>query len=128
MNRIVHRRPATAQSAPAARPALRSARRGMNLLEIVAATIVLGVIASIVIARLASGGATAKKNACYVTKGAIEVQVQLWRRTKGAMPAANLADIGANVAYFPEGLPLCPVDNSSYTIDTSTGRVAGHAH
>lgn len=107
---------------------MRGRRIGLNLLEIVAVTALLGVIASIVIPRLAAGSATAKKNACYVTKGNIEVQVQLWKRTKGTMPAANLSDIGASTSYFPEGVPACAVDNSAYSIDGSTGRVVGHTH
>lgn len=105
-----------------------ASRSGMNLLEIVAVTTLLGVVATIAVVRLAGGGTTAKKNACYLTKGNIEAQVQLWYRNKGTMPASNLADIGANVAYFPAGLPTCPVDNSAYTIDASTGRVVGHTH
>ena len=42
--------------------------------------------------------------------------------------AGNLSDIGANSSYFPDGLPICPVDGSSYSIDTTTLRVNGHTH
>ena len=71
---------------------------------------------------------TRKKSACYANKGDIELQVKLWRRNNGSYPAANLSDIGADTAYFPSGLPACPVDGTAYTIDTTTGLVTGHTH
>jgi hypothetical protein len=39
-----------------------------------------------------------------------------------------LSNIGADTSYFPVGLPNCPVDGTSYTISTTTGRVTGHTH
>lgn len=103
-------------------------RGGFNLLELLAVVAIVGVVAAVAIARLAGNSATAKKNACYVIKRNVEVQTQLWYRTKAAWPAANLADIGADLAFFPEGLPTCPVDGSSYTLDAATHRVVGHTH
>ena len=44
------------------------------------------------------------------------------------LPLANLSDVGGDINYFPEGLPLCPVDSSAYTIDNTTGLVIGHNH
>ena len=70
----------------------------------------------------------AKVAACHVYKGDIEIQVELWNHNTGSWPAANLASIGADINYFPEGLPTCPVDGTTYTIDTSTGLVIGHNH
>ena len=63
-----------------------------------------------------------------VAEAEIEIQAELWRHNTGNWPAANLATIGADVSYFPGGLPTCPVDESAYTIDTSTGLVIGHNH
>ena len=47
--------------------------------------------------------------------------MKLWKRNNSSYPAANLSDIGADTAYFPSGLPVCPVDGTAYTIDTTTG-------
>jgi hypothetical protein len=71
---------------------------------------------------------TGKKNACYVTKEEVNLQVQLWYRNKGTWPANNLSDIAADASYFPEGLRPCPVDGSSYTLDATTHKVSGHTH
>ncbi len=104
------------------------AKRGFSLLELLAAITILGIIAAIVVPRFGDHAKKAKISACSVNKGNIEVQTQLWYRTKGSWPATGLGDIGANRTYFPEGLPTCPVDGSSYQLDATTHRVIGHTH
>lgn len=107
---------------------LPSKRRAMTLLEILFVVTILGILAAIVVPRFSNHSLDAKKTTCATRKGDIEVQCQLWLRQKNAVPAANLSDIGANTSYFPDGLPTCPVDGSSYSINTTTVRVNGHAH
>lgn len=103
-------------------------RAGLSLLELLAVVVLVSVIAAVALPRFLNRSSAAKKNACYTLKRNIEVQAQLWYRTKGSWPAANLSDIGANAAYFPEGLPVCPVDGSAYTFDSSSRQVVGHVH
>jgi general secretion pathway protein G len=102
-------------------------RRGFTLTELMAALAIIGIVATIVLVRATAGGSASKSAACQSLKGDIEVQCELWRHQVGSWPAANLANIGADANYFPAGLPVCPVDGSAYTIDT-TGRVVGHSH
>lgn len=103
-------------------------RHATSLVELLAILIVLGLLASLVVPRLFGPSDTAKINACHANKGDIEIQVQLWYRNNGSFPAANLSDIGADITYFPEGLPTCPVNSTAYTIDTASGEVVGHDH
>ena len=107
---------------------LRDSRVGFSLMELMAAVVILAIVAAYIIPRVGSYNTTAKKNACSMNQGEIELQVKLWRRNNGSYPQANLSDIGGNIAYFPEGLPTCPVDGTAYTIDTTTGLVVGHTH
>ena len=107
---------------------MRTTSSGISLLELLAALVLIGIIAAIVLPRFATQSSTAKENSCLVNTHNIEVQCQLWLRQKGTMPAADLSDIGANSDYFPDGLPSCPVDGSSYTINQTTERVVGHSH
>ena len=107
---------------------MRTTRSAFSLLEVLAAITILAIVAAYVIPRLGDHHATAKRNACWTNRGEIELQVTLWRRSNGSYPAANLSDIGADSAYFPDGLPTCPVDGTAYTIDTTTGLVSGHTH
>ena len=101
---------------------------GFSLLELLAVVTILGVLAAVAISRMAGSNDTADVATCHVYKGDIEVQAELWNHNTGSWPAANLGTIGADVNYFPEGLPTCPVDGTTYTIDPSTGRVVGHTH
>ena len=97
-------------------------------MELMVVVTILGIVAGLVLPRLAGNDVAADIAACHVTKGDIEVQAELWNHNTGSWPAANLATIGADLDYFPEGLPTCPVDGTTYTIDPSTGRVVGHNH
>ncbi len=107
---------------------LRKVNTGLTLLQLIMVLSILGVISGIVLSRVSYKSSDVKKNTCYVNKGQIEVQVQVWYRNKGSWPANNLSDIGANTTYFPAGSPVCPVDGSAYTLDSSTHRVVGHTH
>jgi len=103
-------------------------RAGFSLLELTAVIAILGIVAAVVIPRVAGSDAAADIAGCNVYKGNVEIQAEIWNHNTGSWPAANLSDIGASLDHFPEGLPTCPVDGTSYTIDVSTGRVVGHNH
>ncbi len=100
---------------------------GFTLTELLAALAVTAIVAAIVLTRATAGSMTSKVAACQAYKGDVEVQCELWRHNVGSWPAADLANIAADVRYFPAGLPICPVDGGAYSID-SAGRVVGHNH
>lgn len=102
--------------------------RGLSLLELLAVVLIVGALSAIAVVRFSSADATGKKNACYVNSRDIETQAQVWYRNHGTWPVTTLKDLGADAAYFPQGLPRCPVDGSRYTIDATTHRVVGHTH
>jgi hypothetical protein len=89
---------------------------------------ILATLAAIILPRVIGSDEQSKIAGCETHKGNIEVQAELWLQNTGSWPAANLSDVGGDLDYFPEGLPVCPVDGSSYTIDAATGRVMGHTH
>jgi len=101
---------------------------GFSLVELMGVLAILGLLAGIILPRVLSGDESAKSAACATYKSDIEIQAELWMHNLGSWPAANLSNIGADINYFPAGLPTCPVDGSSYTIDPLTGRVSGHNH
>lgn len=103
-------------------------RPAFSLLELMAAVAIIGIVATIVVIRVSTSQTEANIAASHAQQGDIEVQVQLWRRNFGSFPAADLSNIGADISYFPEGVPMCPVDGTPYTIDTATGRIIGHDH
>ena len=103
-------------------------RRGFSLLELLAVVAILGIIASVAMPRLGGQSRKTKSTACDVQRRNIEVQSQLWFRNHAAWPSPDLSDIGGNDDYFPDGLPVCPVDGSAYRFDPDTERVLGHEH
>lgn len=102
-------------------------RCAFTLLELVCALTIIGILATVGCPRATKGQVEAKSAACQTHCGNIEIQAELWRHNTGAWPATNLSNIGASNAYFPAGLPTCPVDGSAYSIN-SAGRVTGHNH
>jgi prepilin-type N-terminal cleavage/methylation domain-containing protein len=103
-------------------------RTAFSLTELMAALGVLGILALLIVPRVIGHHQEAKRSACFANQGDIELQVKLWRRNQGSNPAADLSNIGSNAAYFPSGLPVCPVDGTPYTINTTSGHVNGHTH
>ena len=101
---------------------------GFTLTELMAVLALVGLLAALIVPRVIGHFDDANRVACDLNQGEIELQVKLWRRNHGAYPAADLSTIGADTTYFPEGLPVCPVDGSAYTIDTTSGIVIGHTH
>jgi type II secretory pathway pseudopilin PulG len=97
-------------------------------MELMTALIIVGIIAAVTMPRASNYALNASRYARVSNKAEIERQVRLWYRNNGCNPAANISDIGANTSDLPQGLPVCPVDGTSYTIDTTTGKVSGHTH
>ncbi|QDU57121.1 competence type IV pilus major pilin ComGC [Aeoliella mucimassa] len=101
---------------------------GFSIIELLAVLVLLGILATVIIPRATNQISECSKEACYMNQAEIELQTQLWLRNHSSYPSANMSDAGADVTYFPEGLPTCPVDGTPYTIDTTTGTVIGHTH
>lgn len=105
----------------------RTPRSGLSLLELAATLGMLGLLAALTIPRVAGFVGAGHAASCQTLAAQVELQALRWKRNRGSWPAANLADIGADPAYFPTGLPTCPVTGAAYALDAQ-GRVQGHAH
>jgi type II secretory pathway pseudopilin PulG len=92
-------------------------------MELLAVVTILGIIAAIIVPRVAVSSDTAKAKVHSHNKATINAAVERWYVEKGSWPANNLSDIGADTSYFPDGLPVNPVDSSAYTLNATTHRV-----
>ena len=98
-------------------------RTGFSLMELLAVVTILGIIAAIIVPRVAVSSDTAKAKVNAHNKATINATVERWYVEKGTWPAVNLSDIGADTNYFPDGLPTNPTNNAAYTIGATTHRV-----
>jgi type II secretory pathway pseudopilin PulG len=94
----------------------------LSLLELLAVVTIRGIIALVIIPRISVSSVTAKQNACFQNKAEINSAVERYYFDNGALPA-NTAALSA---YFPDGVPNCPVSNNAYALDATTKRVTSH--
>jgi prepilin-type N-terminal cleavage/methylation domain-containing protein len=100
-----------------------SKRAGFSLMELLAVVTILGIIAAIIVPRVTVSSDTAKAKVNSHNKATINAAVERWYIEKGAWPANNMSDIGADVNYFPDGLPTNPTNGAAYTLNATTHRV-----
>jgi general secretion pathway protein G len=98
-------------------------RAGFSLMELLAVVTILGIIAAIIVPRVAVSSDTAKTKVNAHNKATINSAVERWYVEKGTWPANNLSDIGADLNYFPDGLPVNPTNNAAYALSATTHRV-----
>lgn len=98
-------------------------KRGFSLLELLAVVTILGIIAAIIVPRVTVSSATAKTKVRDHHKATINAAVERYYIDNNVWPAIDLSDIGANINYFPDGLPTNPIDGTGYTLNATTHRV-----
>jgi general secretion pathway protein G len=96
---------------------------GFSLLELLAVVTILGIIAAIIVPRVTVSSDTAKQRVRDHHKATINSAVERYYVETGGWPANDLSDIGADVDYFPDGLPANPVSGAAYTLNATTHRV-----
>ena len=112
---------------PRQHDALRSElRRAFSLLELLAVVAILGSSRRSSLPRVVSCRPTyAKEKCCLHNRTEINITVEQYYIHNGVWPADDLSDIGADLDYFPDGLPTCPVSGHAYRLgpdDASRGR------
>lgn len=105
----------------------RKSRTAFSLMELIAVVAILGVIAALIVPRITQGGDRAKEKTCLHNRAEINITVERYYLHNSSWPANDLSDVAADLDYFPDGLPSCPVSGAAYRLDPATHRVVGHA-
>jgi prepilin-type N-terminal cleavage/methylation domain-containing protein len=98
-------------------------RSAFSLMELLAVVTILGIIAAIIVPRIAISSDTAKAKVNSHNKATINAAVERWYIEKSVWPANTLLDIGADVNYFPDGIPTNPTNGTAYALNPVTHRV-----
>jgi general secretion pathway protein G len=101
-------------------------RLAFSLLELIAVVTILGIIAALILPRVVGGTDLATGRTCEHNRAEINITVEQYYLHNNVWPANDLSDIGADLNYFPDGLPTCPVSGQPYRLDPTTHRVVGH--
>ena len=100
---------------------------GFTMLEVMIVVILISILAAIVIPRYVVSARRAQVQSCEMNRHLINKQVESFFFAESTWPADDLSDIKTNVSYFPDGVPTCPVDFTSYVlVPTPIKRVSGH--
>ena len=98
-------------------------RVGFSLLEVLAVVTVLGIIAAIIVPRMTNSDDVSVRKQNELNKAMINAAVERWYIEKNTWPSSDLSDISQDVNYFPDGVPINPVDDSYYSLNPTTHRV-----
>ncbi len=97
-----------------------SSRSGFSLLELLAVVVILGIIAVIVVPRIAAPADTAKTNSKQHAVKTLNSAIEQYRVDEGDWPT-SLKDLVPD--YLPGGIPDPPDGGPAYTIDPVLHRV-----
>jgi general secretion pathway protein G len=106
---------------------MKSKQEGFTVLEVMLVVILISILAAIVVPRFVVSTKMAKVQSCEMQRSIINKQVESYFFVEATWPLDSLTDIKANVNYFPDGIPTCPVDLTSYQLSpTPSHRIAEH--
>ena len=100
--------------------------KGFTLVELLVVVLILGALAAIAVPRISQSAQTAKISACNTNVDLINSQIELYYANTGEWPK-DLQAITDNKDYFPDGAPVCPLDED-YSYSDTTHRIAEHNH
>ena len=106
---------------------MRKKQTGFTILEVMLVVILISILAGIVIPRFVVTTKQAKVQACEMNRHIINKQVEIFFFVEATWPLDSLSDIKTNYYYFPDGVPTCPVDETSYVLVPSPyHRISSH--
>lgn len=101
-------------------------RCGFSLLELLAVTTIIGIVASVVLPRIGESASNAKGKVCLEYKAQLNVAAEKFFIANGKTPRVVTQLQEKN--YYGSPVPVCPVDGNTYRLEPNSGRVIGHNH
>jgi prepilin-type N-terminal cleavage/methylation domain-containing protein len=104
----------------------KSGRRAFSLLELLAVVTIMGIMAAVILPRLSGQAVTAKSKVCTQYVGDINSAIEKYNLDNGVWPT-SVNDL-QDERYYPAEIPVCPVTNAPYVIDSTKHTVLYHNH
>jgi prepilin-type N-terminal cleavage/methylation domain-containing protein len=111
------------------------ARKGFTLVEVLLVVVIIAVLASIVIPRIAESAKNANVAKCDANRANLISAIERYAiNNKGTYP--DVIGKVLNTTYFPHGLPICPYSTDDgvasfpyvYSGDAAGGTITAHSH
>ncbi len=104
-------------------------KKGVTLIELLIVVLILAALSAIAIPRISQSATNAKKNACATNIQTINTQIEMYNSDNGSYPG-TVDVVTRDIAYFPDGEPICPVTEGTYPDAMVNKRIdaSGHVH
>lgn len=108
---------------------LRTKQKGVTLIELLIVVLIIGALSAIAIPRISKSATNAKARLCHTNIDILNTAIEEYSHNMGGYPT-ELKEVTGNIAYFPEGGPICPITGKEYPKGLKNGRVdaSKHAH
>ncbi len=106
-------------------------KKAFSLIEVLLVVLILAVLASIVIPRVAESAGEAKSAKCDSNRANLISALERYALNNDGTFPANQAGFDSGIlndtSYFPHGSPVCPYA-TNYAYDNALNTVTAHSH
>ena len=92
---------------------MKNSAKGVTLVELLVVVVILAALSAVAVPRISQSAANAKKKACAANIDIINSSIEMYYAENGSYPA-DLEVITISTDYFPDGEPVCPVNDAAY--------------
>ncbi len=107
-------------------------KKAFSLIEVLLVVLILAVLASIVIPRVAESAGEAKSAKCDSNRANLISALERYALDNDGKFPVTQGDFNSGIysdkTYFPHGLPICPYLNTPYLYDEILFTVTAHIH
>jgi len=102
--------------------------KGLTLIELLIVVAIIVAVAAIAVPRVSQSATSTKASACRTNIKLLNGAIEQYNLDNGSYPA-TLFGVSQDTDYFPDGEPICPVNDSAYSGTlTANFRIDESAH
>jgi prepilin-type N-terminal cleavage/methylation domain-containing protein len=106
---------------------LKLERKGVTLIELLIVVLILAALSAIAVPRISQSATNAKSKACLTNLDILNSSIELYNAENSEYPT-DLTTVTNDTGLFPDGPPICPITELSYTTTLVNHRVNTTGH